>query len=120
METLFRRDPDRLASLREAITEGWADVVGGPYGEADEPLRPLESAVWQFRKGSETYRQHLDDRNVETYARRRFGLYPQLPQIAKRFGLRFALHLGLDDGRFPVPPRRRSCGSRPMGRTSKR
>jgi len=26
-----------------------------------------------FRRGSETYRLHLDDRNVETFARRRFG-----------------------------------------------
>ena len=45
---------------------------------------------------------HLDDRNVETFARRRFGLYPQLPQIAKRFGFRFALHMGFDAGRFPI------------------
>jgi alpha-mannosidase len=103
IENLALRDPERLAQLREAINEGWADVAGGAYGESDEPLRPLESVLWQFRKGSETYRKHIDDRNVETFARRRFGLYPQLPQIAKRFGLRFGLHLGLDDGRFPVP-----------------
>jgi alpha-mannosidase len=35
-------------------------------------------------------------------ARRRFGLYPQLPQVAKRFGFRFALHLGFDAGKFPI------------------
>jgi alpha-mannosidase len=97
------RDPERLAALRQAINEGWADVAGGGYGEADEPLRPLESIVWQFRKGYETYRRHLDDRAVETFARRRFGLYPQLPQVARRFGFRYGVHLGLDEGRFPVP-----------------
>jgi alpha-mannosidase len=102
IEAQAHRDPERLAALREAINEGWADVVGGTYGEADEPLRPLESILWQFRRGFATYRRFLDDRAVETLARRRFGLYPQLPQIARRFGFRFGLHLGLDTGRFPV------------------
>ncbi|MBY0395901.1 MAG: glycosyl hydrolase family 38, partial [Thermoleophilia bacterium] len=97
-------DPDTLATLREAITEGWADVVGGAYGEADEPLLPLESVLWQFRRGGEAYRAHLDGRNVETVARRRFGLYPMLPQIARRFGFRFALHMGFDAGKFPIRP----------------
>ena len=64
----------------------------------------MESIVWQFRRANEVYRSHLDDRNVETYARRRFGLYTQLPQIAKRFGFRYALHMGFDAGRFPVRP----------------
>lgn len=102
IENLAERDAESVAKLREAITEGWADVVGGAYLEAEEPLLPLESILWQFRKGSEVYRAHLEDRNVETVARRRFGLYPQLPQIARRMGFRFAIHLGFDAGRFPV------------------
>jgi len=27
-----------------------------------------------------------------------------LPQIAKRFGFRFAIHLGFDTGKFPIRP----------------
>jgi alpha-mannosidase len=104
IEGVFRRDPDRIAALRTAIDEGWADVIGGGYAEADEPLLPLSSILWQFRKGGEVYREHLEGRNVETLARRRFGLYPLLPQIAKRFGFRFALHLGFDAGKFPIRP----------------
>jgi len=102
IENQADRDPERMSALREAISEGWADVVGGAYAEADEPLLPLESVLWQFRKGGEVYRAYLDSRNVETLARRRFGLYPQLPQFARRFGFRFALHLGFDAGRFPL------------------
>jgi alpha-mannosidase len=102
IEAQAGRDPEHLAKLREAISEGWADVVGGAYAEADEPLLPVESILWQFRRGSEVYREHLDGRNVETLARRRFGLYSQLPQIAKRFAYRFAVHLGFDAGRFPI------------------
>jgi alpha-mannosidase len=95
-------DPERVELLRKGIDDGWADVVGGTYAETEEPLLPVESILWQFRKGGDVYRRHLDGRNVETVARRRFGLYPQLPQIAKRFAFRFAIHLGFDAGRFPV------------------
>jgi alpha-mannosidase len=97
-------DPEGVARLRDAITEGWADVVGGAYAEVDEPLLPLESILWQFRRGGEVYQEHLDGRNVETVARRRFGLYTQLPQVAKRFGFRFGYHMGFDTGKFPVRP----------------
>ena len=102
IEAVASRDPERMAALRTAIDEGWADVIGGAFAEADEPLLPVASILWQFRKGGEVYRAHLDGRNVETLARRRFGLYPQLPQVGKRFGFRFALHLGFDAGKFPI------------------
>ncbi|HEY2159608.1 MAG TPA: glycosyl hydrolase family 38, partial [Isosphaeraceae bacterium] len=102
IESIAGRDPDTIAALRAAVDEGWADVIGGAYTEADEPLLPVASILWQFRKGGDVYRAHLEGRNVETVARRRFGLYPQLPQIAKRFGFRFALHLGFDAGKFPI------------------
>jgi len=101
VETLANRDPEAVARLRTAIEEGWADVVGGPYIETAEPLRPLESNVWQFREGSRVYRAHLDDRTVETLAGRRFALDPHRPRLAKRFGFRFALHFAFDAGGFP-------------------
>ena len=104
VEAQGERDPSNLARLREAIGEGWADVAGGSFDEADEPLLPIESILWQFRHGAKVYREHLENRNVETLARRRFGLYPMLPQIGKRFGFRFAVHLGFDAGRFPIRP----------------
>ncbi len=108
-------DPQRMAALRQAISDGWADVVGGTYSEAEDPILPLESVLWQFRRGIEVYHAHLDDRSVETYARRRFGLYTQLPQIAKRFGFRFALHMGFDAGRFPIRPETKRLWEGPDG-----
>ncbi len=95
-------DPDSIARLREAITEGWADVAGGAYDEFDEPLRPVESARWQYRKGSAVYRDLLDGRDVETFARRRLGMHPGLPGLARRFGIRYAVALAFDSGTFPV------------------
>jgi alpha-mannosidase len=102
IENQALHDPERMAALRQAINDGWADVAGGTYSEVEDPILPLESALWQFRRGSVAYRAHLDDRSVETFARRRFGLYTQLPQFARRSGFRFAVHLGFDGGRFPV------------------
>jgi alpha-mannosidase len=104
IETQAKLDPESLVKLREAISEGWADVVGGCYQEGLDPLLPLASILWQFRKGGQIYREHLDSRAVESYARRRFGLYPSLPQLAKGFGFRFAVHLGFDAGKFPIRP----------------
>ena len=115
IENQALHDPKGMAALRQAISDGWADVVGGTYSEAEDPLLPLESILWQFRRGHDVYRAHLDDRSVETYARRRFGLYTQLPQIAKRFGFRFALHLGFDAGRFPIRPETKRLWESPDG-----
>ena len=117
IEVVADREPEIAQRLRDAIGEGWADVVGGAYAEVDEPFLPWSSLVWQFRKGSEVYRRHLDDRNVEALARRRFGLYPQLPQIARRFGLRFALYGALDSGRFPIPVDAKRLWAAPDGST---
>lgn len=95
--------PESLERLLAAINEGWADVAGGTYDETDESLRPLESVRYQYRKGSATYRKHLDERDVETFARRRFGLHPAVPPIARRFSIRYALAMGFDAGLFPIP-----------------
>lgn len=117
IEAVAARDPERLVALRTAIDEGWADVIGGAYAEADEPLLPVASILWQFRKGGEVYRAHLEGRNVETMARRRYGLYPQLPQVGKRFGFRFALHLGFDAGKFPIRAEMKRLWESPDGTT---
>ncbi len=116
-----RRSRTRRPSIRtacalcQAITDGWADVAGGTYSEAEDALLPLESIVWQFRRGADVYRTHLDERNVETYARRRFGLFVQLPQIAKRFGIRYAVHVAFDAGRFPIRPETKRLWEAPDG-----
>ena len=117
VEVFADREPDRASAIREAITEGWLDVIGGAWAEIDEPFLPWSSIAWQFRHASEVYRRHLDDRNVETLARRRFGLYPQLPQVARRFGLRYAILIALDSGRFPLVPESKRLWASPDGTT---
>ncbi len=115
IEAQAAADPDRIAALRQAITDGWADVIGGTYLESDDALLPMESILWQYARGGDVYHAHLDDRGVETFARRRFGLFPQLPQIAKRFGIRYALHMSFDAGRFPLRPETKRLWEAPDG-----
>jgi alpha-mannosidase len=115
IENQALHDPERMAALRQAINDGWADVVGGTYAEAEDLLLPLESILWQFRQAGAVYRLNLDDRSVETYARRRFGLHTRVPQIAKRFGFRYALHMGFDAGKFPIPAETKRLWESPDG-----
>ncbi len=55
IENQALHDPKGMAALRQAISDGWADVVGGAYSEAEDALLPLESILWQFRRGHEVY-----------------------------------------------------------------
>jgi alpha-mannosidase len=115
VESQALHDPERIAALRQAIDDGWADIAGGTYAETEDALLPLESILWQFRRGSELYRLHLDERNVETFTRRRFGLHTRVPQIAKQFGFRYALHMSFDAGKFPIPAETKRLWESPDG-----
>ncbi|AMV38570.1 glycosyl hydrolase family 38 [Planctomyces sp. SH-PL62] len=117
IEVQAKLDPDVIPVLGQAITDGWVDVAGGTYAEAEDPILPIESTLWQYRRGAEVYREHLDDRNVETYARRRFGLWPQVAQLGRRHGYRFAVHFALDGGRFPVRREPKRLWESPEGST---
>jgi alpha-mannosidase len=96
------REPESLAALRDAIERGTASVVGGEWDEAELPLLPLESILAEFQAGLAEYDKQLGVRPT-VFARRRFGLSPALPQILHNLGFRAAVHVTLDDGRFPNP-----------------
>jgi alpha-mannosidase len=115
IEVQAELDPHRISALRQAIADGWADIAGGTYFEAEDALLPLESILWQFARGGDVYRAHLEERSVESFARRRFGLFVQLPQVAKRFGIRYALHMSFDAGRFPLRPETKRLWEGPEG-----
>jgi alpha-mannosidase len=96
------REPESLAALRGTIERGTASVVGGEWDEAELPLLPLESILAEFQAGLAEYDKQLGVRPT-VFARRRFGLTPALPQILHNLGFRAAVHVTLDDGRFPNP-----------------
>lgn len=103
LQYLAQHDPESLAALRSAWEAGQVAVVGGEYGERELPLLPAEAVLAELRRGAACYRELLG-RDVELYGRRRFGLTPLLPQLLARSGFLGALHVTLDDGRFPRDP----------------
>ena len=99
-ETIAGEHPDLAELIREAWSRDVIDVAGGDHSELPVPLVPLESLLWDLNHGRETIRR-LFGREPTTWARRRFGLNPLLPQLLSRSGYHSALHFLLDDGLYP-------------------
>ena len=98
--TIVEQHPELAELIREAWARETIDVVGGDYEEIPVPLVPLESLLFDLQRGRQTLKQ-LFGREPTTWARRRFGLAPQLPQLLSRSGYHSALHFLLDDGLYP-------------------
>lgn len=92
--------PEILSALREAWNRESVDLLAGEWNDAPTPLLPLNSVLWQFRTGTALI-QKLFRRRPLVWGRRKFGLFPQLPQILKKFGYVAGLHVALDDGFYP-------------------
>lgn len=101
LDELARREPATLAMLKEGLEKGTVNLIGGEFDEQELPLLPPEAILEQFERGLAVYDAQLG-RRPAIFGRRRFGLWPVLPQVLRRFGFEGALHFTLDDGRFPT------------------
>jgi hypothetical protein len=101
LERLKRDQPERLAALRERVAADAAEVCGGCYEEREDALLPVESQLWNLRRGLDVSRDLLG-REITVYARRRFAAHPQLPLFLSSNGLRRALLLALGDAAGPA------------------
>jgi hypothetical protein len=100
LENLRREHPDKLASIRERFQVEEVDICGGSYTEREEPLLPLESQLWNVLKGTTVAREHLG-KDINVFARKRFGFHPQLPLFLNSVGLHRVLALTFDDSTLP-------------------
>jgi alpha-mannosidase len=101
LERLGQEAPARLDALRERVGAGQAEVCGGCYLEREEVLLPLESQMWNLRKGIERTRQ-LVGQDVRVFAPRRFGFHPQLPLWLQHHGISRVLLVAFDDAVLPA------------------
>ena len=101
LEEMAQREPATLETLRQALADNRAALIGGEYVEIPLPLLGPEAIAAHLRRGLATYQKHLK-RRPTVFGRRRFGLTPVLPQILDRHGFTGVLHCTLDDGRFPT------------------
>lgn len=101
LDEIAREEPATLAMLKEGLEKGTVNIIGGEFDEQELPLLPPEAILEQFERGLAVYDSQLG-RRPAIFGRRRFGLWPVLPQVLRRFGFEGALHFTLDDGRFPT------------------
>lgn len=87
-------------AYREAVNSGRWHLVGGEENESRSPLLTQETMLGNLRRGREEYTRNFGS-SPRVYGRRRFGLCWAYPQLLSGSGFVGALHLTLDDGRFP-------------------
>ncbi|MBS0262928.1 MAG: hypothetical protein JSS02_13370 [Planctomycetes bacterium] len=100
LEEIARSAPEVQALLREACQRGSADLVCGDLCERPLPLLPLSSVLWQLTESNRRALNHFD-KQPKVWGRRRYGVFPLLPQLLKKAGYEGALHVVLDDGIYP-------------------
>ncbi|HTI50393.1 MAG TPA: hypothetical protein VL475_05560 [Planctomycetaceae bacterium] len=61
---------------------------------------PINSVIWQLHEAQRSVERGLGKRPV-VWGRRRYGIFPQLPQLLRKSGFEGALHTVLDDGIYP-------------------
>src|SRR5262249_30882787 len=100
LEKLARDHPDRLAALRERVAGDRVEVCGGCYQEREDALLPVESQLWNLRKGLAVAKEVLQQ-EVRVFARRRFAFHPQTPLLLTNLGLTRAVLLAFDESVLP-------------------
>jgi alpha-mannosidase len=101
LERLAREHPDRLSALRDRASADLVEICIGGFQEREDALLPLESQLWNLRRGMETARELL---GVEprVHARKRFGFHPYLPGLLGSVGLTRTTLFTLDDSVLPL------------------
>jgi hypothetical protein len=100
LEKLGKANPQRLTALRQRVQSEVVEVCGGPYLERGDALLPVESQLWNLRKGLATYKELLGQ-EIRVFGRKRFGAHPQLPLLLNSVGLRRALFVSFDESVLP-------------------
>lgn len=104
LERLAAEHPERAAELKakldEAIQPAVLEVIGGVYREREDALLPVESQLWNLRRGRAAAHDALGA-NVEVLARQRSANHPQVPAWVQATGLRRALLAPLDGAVTP-------------------
>jgi hypothetical protein len=101
LEKLAREHPEQLAELARLAQAEQAEVCGGAYLEREDTLLPIESQLWNLRKGLLVTKQLLGT-EVRVFARRRFGAHPQLPVWLNHLGINKCVLLSFDEGAVPT------------------
>jgi hypothetical protein len=111
---MARRSPLNVIATGETLERLAAEVSGGiPHDEAlfeiccgtyrDRPdeLLPIESQLWNIRRGLEVSKR-LTGLDVQTFASPRGSFHPQTPLLLQQVGLTRAVFLSFGDAKLPA------------------
>ncbi|MCA9262462.1 MAG: hypothetical protein KDA60_01390 [Planctomycetales bacterium] len=98
---LSQHQPHILGQVQETLAAGKMSVLGGELDELPWPLVSAETVRRELREGIRECTEILGSR-PRYFARRRFGMSADVPQLLDHYGYQGALHATLDDGRFPT------------------
>ncbi len=104
LDSIAANEPETLQMIRDGIAAGRISMCGGCQVESEWPFAGAEAILADLSAGKATWRKHLDQA-PKFFGRRRAGLTPLLPNVLKGLGYRAALHVTLDEGRFPTGQR---------------
>ncbi|MCS7045198.1 MAG: hypothetical protein NZO58_02460, partial [Gemmataceae bacterium] len=96
LERLAATQPERFALLRERFQAEQVEICGGSYLEREDPYLPVDSQLWNIRRGVDVARRLLGT-DLRVFARRRFGFHPQIPLWLSTHGLTKVLFLVWDE-----------------------
>jgi hypothetical protein len=94
---------ERLVVEPMAATEGDppVEMCGGTYFDRPDELLPIESQLWNLRRGLEVTKRRTG-LDVQTFASPRGSFHPQTPLLLQQVGLTRAIFLSFGDARLPV------------------
>ncbi|WP_437194425.1 hypothetical protein [Planctomicrobium sp. SH527] len=99
-EKIVSDRPEIRESLQQAVQQKRVELLGGDDTELYTSLQSLDAVLWHLRQGRSKL-EEITGSKPEVWARRRFGMSSQMPQILHRLGYHGALHTLLDDGVTP-------------------
>ena len=100
LQEVLSTRPEDQEMLRQAVAQKQVEFLGGDDVEQISSLLSLDDTIWHLQQGNALLRDLVGE-PATVWARRRFGLSAQIPQLLQRSGYSGALHTLLDDGLSP-------------------
>ncbi len=89
LEALAGEDPEYIGVIRDLLDRGLMELPGGTFGQAESQVFGYESTLRQLTFGQAAYHKHLG-RGVDTFIVEEQNFFPQLPQLLKLAGFKYA------------------------------
>lgn len=100
-EAVQQEDPGFVQQkLRPLISQGRIEILGGTYTEPYAQLVGWQSNIRQFAEGLAAIHDALGQR-VDTFIAEEIFFHPQVPQLLRLFGLKYASLNGQNNGSLP-------------------